>query len=65
MIKKIQPTGSERKRGWSSKKMMTGRLGGVFSLDFLFIEQARAAERESKQPRCKQRGIAAEPDYSF
>ena len=43
-MKKTQPEGSEPKRGWPSKKVMAGRSGDVFSLDFLFIEQAHAAE---------------------
>ena len=43
-MKKIQPEGSEPKRGWPSKKDETARSGKVFSLDFLFIEQAHAAE---------------------
>ena len=48
-MKKTQPEGSEPKRGWPSKKMMAGRSGEVFSLDFLFIEQTYAAEA-AKQP---------------
>jgi hypothetical protein len=40
---KTEPQGSERSRGWPSKKVMTGGSRGVFSLDFLFIEQAVAA----------------------
>jgi hypothetical protein len=43
-MKKTQPEDSEPKRGWPSKKVMAGRSGEVFSLDFLFIEQAHAAE---------------------
>ena len=43
-MKKTQAEGSELKRGWPSKKMMMARSGGVFSLDFLFIEQTHAAE---------------------
>ena len=44
-MKKTQPKGSELRRGWPSKKEMAGRSGEVFSLDFLFIEQAHAVER--------------------
>jgi hypothetical protein len=44
-MKKTQPEGSKPKRGWPSKKVMAGRLGVVFSLDFLFIEQTHAVER--------------------
>ena len=44
-MKKTQPEGSELKRGWPSKKVMTGRSREVFSLDFLFIEQTHSAER--------------------
>jgi hypothetical protein len=44
-MKKTQPEDSEPRRGWPSKKVMAGRLGEVFSLDFLFIEQTHAAER--------------------
>jgi len=47
-MKKTQPEGSELKRGWPSKKMMAGRSGVVFSLDFLFIEQLRATERRER-----------------
>ena len=43
-MKKTQPEGSELKRGWPSKKVIAGRSGKVFSLDFLFIEQMRATE---------------------
>jgi len=43
-MKKTQAEGSELKRGWPSKKMMMARSGGVFSLDFLFIEPTHAAE---------------------
>jgi len=43
-MKKTQPEGSEPKRGWPSKKVMAGRSGEVFSLDFLFIEQTHAVE---------------------
>ena len=43
-MKKTQPEESEPKRGWPSKKMMMAGSGVVFSLDFLFIEQAYAAE---------------------
>jgi len=44
-MKKTQAEGSELKRGWPSKEVMAGRSGGVFSLDFLFIEQTHATER--------------------
>jgi hypothetical protein len=44
-MKKTQPEESELKRGWPSKEEMGGRSGGVFSLDFLFIEQTHAMER--------------------
>jgi hypothetical protein len=43
-MNKSQPEVSKPKRGWPSKKVMAGRSGKVFSLDFLFIEQARATE---------------------
>jgi hypothetical protein len=43
-MKETQPKGSELKGGWPSKMTMAGRSGEVFSLDFLFIEQAHAAE---------------------
>jgi hypothetical protein len=44
-MKKTQPEDSEQQGGWPSKKVMAGRSGKVFSLDFLFIEQAHPAER--------------------
>jgi hypothetical protein len=47
-MKKTQSEGSEPKRGWPSNKMMMAWLGGVFSLDFLFIEQPHAAERAKR-----------------
>ena len=47
-MKKTQPEGSELKRGWPSKKVMAGRSGKVFSLDFLFIELEHAEEAEKR-----------------
>jgi hypothetical protein len=43
-MEKAQPEDSEPRRGLPSKEVIAGRSGGVFSLDFLFIEQAHAAE---------------------
>lgn len=43
-MNKTQSEGSEQHGGWPSKKVEMARSGKVFSLDFLFIEQARATE---------------------
>ena len=43
-MQKTQLEDSEPKRGWPSKKVMAGRSGKVFSLDFLFIEQRHESE---------------------
>jgi hypothetical protein len=43
-MEKTQREGFKQGRGWPSKKGKTARSGEVFSLDFLFIEQAHAAE---------------------
>jgi hypothetical protein len=47
----MKPRGSEPKRGWPSKKVMADRSGGVFSLDFLFIEHCDAAEHAKRTSR--------------
>jgi hypothetical protein len=47
-MQKTQLEDSEPKRGWPSKKVMAGRSGKVFSLDFLFIEQPYATERAKR-----------------
>src|SRR5687768_788141 len=43
-MNETQPRGSKQGRGWPPKKQKAGKSGEVFSLDFLFIEQAHAAE---------------------